>query len=143
MKKVIYLFGVLVVSFFILSLYSCSKDDEEDGKTELLISLKDSGGLGVDGQTYIFPDGEYDETSFSFLSAFGSINKKNGETVSGIAIGSVKKNHYSTYECSPGRYYIRAVHFPESYSGIPRVKGGGTYATAIKNKSTVVEITVK
>ena len=132
----------MMVAILSSGVLSCSKDDEE-GKTELLVSLKDSGGFGIDGQIFIFPDGEYDETSFSFLSSFGSINKKNGEIVSGIAVGSVVKNNYSTYECSPGRYYIRAIHFPETNSGIPRVKGGGAYATAIKNKSTVVEITVK
>ena len=144
MKKRYYLhfMTIMMVALVSFGVASCSSDDDEDNSTELLISLKDVSGRSVNGHVFFFPDGDYDESSFTY-SSFGSIKTKNGENVTGDAVGSAVENKYLTFKCSAGRYYIVAMHFPKSYSGIPRASRGSTYATAIKNKSTVVEIIVK
>ena len=95
-----------VLSFLCIGFFtSCSSDEDDELKveTQLLISLKE-GSTGIDGMVYVFPDGDYDPTTFK-VSSLGSIETKSGQKVTGIGAGSYKKNGgYCKYDCKPGNY---------------------------------------
>lgn len=138
MATMVAFISMLCVGF----LTSCGGDGDDELKvgTQLLIALK-SGSSDIDGMVYIFPDGDYDPTTF-MVSTLGSIETKSGQKVTGIGSGAYYKGGgYCKYDCQPGTYYVVGVYMGTSgWGGMPHQTWKGQKATVDKNKQTVVEI---
>ena len=143
-KSIWTLLAMMMVATFSAGFVSCSSDDDDESKveTQLMIVMKNTKGERLNGQCFIFPDGDYDEKSFVH-SSIGSIKTTTGKSVTSIAFGSISSNQSLTHKCSPGRYYVMGVYMgTQTWSNIPYKEYKGQYVIAEKNKITTVEIII-
>ncbi|MBO4601963.1 MAG: hypothetical protein J5651_02245 [Salinivirgaceae bacterium] len=127
MKKFVLLFiAAIGIS---VSLSSCSKE-EENTEATFNFSIKDQNSIGLKGFVYLFPNDEYDPSTFEASNI--TIKTTKGELVGVSYLKSTEKGKYSQLTCEAGTYYaiyhyLNAKSFTNTWKGETiSIEGGKT-----------------